>query len=83
MLLFTGDSVYVYLCVCIAIAVLDALGVSADMITACFIGNPRNEEAVQTGLTKWLDGQGKQRPTWGFFLQPWIKKGLWSRTLMG
>ena len=43
MLLFTGDTVYVYLCVCIAIAVLDALGVSADMITACMFHRQSSE----------------------------------------
>ena len=43
MLLFTGDSVYVYLCVCIAIAVLDALSVSADMITACMFHRQSSE----------------------------------------
>ena len=49
-------------------AVLDALCLSADTINACFINNPLNEEAVQAGVTAWVEGQGTQPPTWGTLL---------------
>ena len=46
-------------------AVLDALCLGADTINACFINNPRSEEAaVQAGLTAWVEGRGTQPPTW-------------------
>ena len=51
-------------------AVLEGVGLDASTIRTCFEDNPRNiQEAVQTGLTKWSEGQGLQPPTWKVLLQ--------------
>ena len=44
-------------------AVLEGVGLDSDTIKACF-SNASEEEAVQDGLIKWKDGQGRQPPTW-------------------
>ena len=51
-------------------AVLEGVGLDASTIRTSFEDNPRNiEETVQTGLTKWSEGQGLQPPTWKVLLQ--------------
>ena len=65
-------------------AVLDALGLSADSSKACFNNHPGNEEeAVQAGLTKWVEGQGKQPPTWGVLLAAMEREGTMSQHIGG
>ena len=44
-------------------AVLEGVGLDSDTIEACF-STASEEDAVQTGLIKWKDGQGTQPPTW-------------------
>ena len=47
-------------------AVLEGVWLDAATIEACFRNNPQDvEEAVQAGLTKWVEGKGRQPPTWG------------------
>ena len=46
-------------------AVLEGVGLDTATIEACFRSNPLDEEAaVQAGLTKWVEGKGRQPPTW-------------------
>ena len=46
-------------------AVLEGLWLDASTIEACFRSNPLDEEAaVQAGLIKWVEGKGRQPPTW-------------------
>ena len=46
-------------------AVLEGVGLVTETIDACFSSHPLDEEgAVQTGLTRWSGGQGRQPPTW-------------------
>ena len=46
-------------------AVLEGLGLDIPAIQTCFEDHPHSvEEAVQSGLTKWSGGQGRQPPTW-------------------
>ena len=46
-------------------AVLEGVWFDASTIEACFRRNPLDEEgAVQAGLTKWVEGKGRQPPTW-------------------
>ena len=46
-------------------AVLEGVELDAATISTCIKGNPLDEEeAIQTRLTKWSDGQGLQTPTW-------------------
>ena len=50
-------------------AVLEGVGLDSDTIKACFRSNPLDdEEAVQDGLIKWKDGQGRP-PTWKVLLE--------------
>ena len=51
-------------------AVLEGVGLDAHVINACFCDNPGcEEEAVHTGLQKWiLEGQGSQPATWEVLL---------------
>ena len=45
-------------------AVLEGVRLDSDTIESCFQSNPLNEEgAVQAGLIRWKDGQGRS-PTW-------------------
>ena len=50
------------------IAVLEGVGLDAPTIAACFSAYPKDEEAVQEGLTKWRGGKGFQPPTWGVLI---------------
>ena len=51
-------------------AVLEGVGLDQATIRVCIHGNPLNdEEAVQDGLIKWTEGQGKQPPTWAVLLE--------------
>ena len=44
---------------------LEGLGLAPEMIEACFVNNPLNEEAaVQDGLNKWREGHHGHTPTW-------------------
>ena len=46
-------------------AVLEGVWLDAATIESCFRSNPLDEEAaVQAGLTKWVEGKGRQPPTW-------------------
>ena len=49
-------------------AVLEGVGHDSGIIEACF-GNTNEEAAVQAGLIKWKDGQGRQPPTWDVLLK--------------
>ena len=51
-------------------AVLEGVWLDAATIEACFRNNPLDEEAaVQAGLVKWVEGTGRQPPTWGALLE--------------
>ena len=51
-------------------AILEGLGLHLATIRACYADHPQNEEeAVQSGLTKWVEGKGHQPPTWECLLQ--------------
>ena len=49
-------------------AILEGVGLDSSTIDACFSTHPLNdEEIVQAGLVRWINGQGsphKQPPTW-------------------
>ena len=46
-------------------AVLEGVGLDTPTINACITSHPLNEEEiVHAGLTKWVEGQGIQPPTW-------------------
>ena len=50
-------------------AVLEGVGLDSSKIEACFNSNPlKEEEAVQTGLIRWSEGQGYKLPTWAALL---------------
>ena len=45
-------------------AILEGVGLPAEVIETCYTNHPLNvEEAVQSGLIKWRDGDGSS-PTW-------------------
>lgn len=48
-------------------AVLEGVGLDVSTINACY-GRQPEEEAVQSGLHKWHEGQGRQPPTWTVLL---------------
>ena len=51
-------------------AVLEGVGLKAAQITACFKAHAKDEEeGLQTGLTEWSGGQGRQPPTWKVLLE--------------
>ena len=51
-------------------AVLEGVGLDTETINACFTNYPRDEEAaVQDGLTKWNDGEGRKPATWEVLLK--------------
>ena len=51
-------------------AILEGVGLDTPTINACFTAHPLNaENAVQTGLTKWTEGQGTQPPTWSLLIE--------------
>ena len=51
-------------------AVLEGVGLHTHTVDACFSNYPLDEEgAVQEGLSKWSDGQGRQPPTWQVLLE--------------
>ena len=51
-------------------AVLEGLLCGSAPIEACFKANPLDEEgAVQAGIVKWIDGTGRQPPTWETLLK--------------
>ena len=51
-------------------AVLEGVWLDAPTIEACYRSNPLDEEAaVQAGLTKWVEGNGRQPPTWKVLLE--------------
>ena len=50
-------------------AVLEGVGLSSKAIEMCYANSPRNEEeAVQSGLNRWRDGEGAS-PTWAVLLE--------------
>ena len=50
-------------------AVLEGVGLHTAAIGPCFEDHPQDTEAaVQAGLTKWIDGKGRQPPTWKVLL---------------
>ena len=49
---------------------LEGLQLDIATIETCFKNNPLDVEgAVQSGLTKWIEGSGRQPPTWGVLLE--------------
>ena len=49
-------------------ALLECVGLSPEAITTCYWNFPHNlEEAVQSGLNRWRDGEGAS-PTWKVLL---------------
>ena len=48
-------------------AVLEGLLFDLPTIAQCF-NNSNEEEAVQAGLAKWMEGSGQQPPTWAVLL---------------
>ena len=50
-------------------AVLEGVGLSSATIKMCYANSPHNEEeAVQSGLNRWRDGEGAS-PTWAVLLK--------------
>ena len=50
-------------------AVLEGVGLDAPTIDTCFEDHSKTvEEAIQTGLIKWSDGQSCKPPTWEVLL---------------
>ena len=45
-------------------AVLEGVGLDMPTINACFKDFASEEEAIQAGLQKWIEGKGLQPPTW-------------------
>ena len=44
---------------------LEGVGLSSEAIRMCYSNSPHDEEeAVQSGLIKWRDGEGVTPPTW-------------------
>ena len=53
-------------------AVLEGVGLDSDTIKACFRSNSLDdEEAVQDGLIRWKDGQGRP-PTWEVLIEAMV-----------
>lgn len=49
--------------------VLEGVVLDIPIMNACFHDNTIEEEAVQAGLIKWLEGRGPQPPTWNLLLK--------------
>ena len=50
-------------------SLLDDVGLEQHTIETCFADHSEQvESTVQAGLTKWIEGQGKQPPTWQVLL---------------
>ena len=46
-------------------ALLEGVGLDSPTIAACMTSHPNDDEgAVQDGLTRWKDGQGRWPPSW-------------------
>ena len=57
-------------------ALLERLGLTAEMRDVCYINNPSNvEEAVQSGLLQWRNGRGNS-PTWEVLLKAMDHAGI-------
>ena len=53
-------------------AVLEGVELDAAAIDACVSAHPQNdEEAVQTGLTKWVEAKAPSLPPGVCLLRPW------------
>ena len=51
-------------------AVLEGVGLDSAAITACITSHPCDDEgAVQDGLTRWTEGQGRQPPSWAVLIE--------------
>ena len=58
-------------------AVLEGVGHDSAAIRACFEDHPLEaEEAVQSGLTKWIEGKGLQPPTWQVLVDAMTYAGI-------
>lgn len=58
-------------------AVLEGLGLAPEMVEACFVNNPLNEEAaVQDGLNKWREGHHGHSPTWKVLVDAMVYAGV-------
>ena len=50
--------------------VLEGLRLDSSTITACITSNHYDDEgAAQAGLTKWVEGQGRQPPSWALLIE--------------
>ena len=50
-------------------AVLEGVGLSSETIKMCYVNFPHDEEeAVQSGLNRWRNGEGAS-PTWAVLLE--------------
>ena len=57
-------------------AILEGVGLSHGAIVACYMNSPLNvEEAVQSGLHMWMEGQGDS-PTWAVLLEAMRYAGM-------
>ena len=57
-------------------ALLEGLGLTAEMRDTCYINNPSNvEEAIQSGLLEWRKGSGSS-PTWEVLLKAMDHAGI-------
>ena len=64
-------------------AVLEGVRLDSNTIEACFQSNPLNEEgAVQAGLIRWKDGQGRP-PTWKVLLEAMEYAGVAQQHIAG
>ena len=50
-------------------AVLEGVELDPETMRACINHANTDEEAVQDGLIKWKEGQGKQPPTWAVLVE--------------
>lgn len=65
-------------------AVLEGIGLDPETIEACYGRHPLNEEeAVQAGLNKWVEGHHGYHPTWRALLDAMVYAGIGHQHCQG
>ena len=65
-------------------AVLEGVGLDSYTVELCFRANPLDEEqAVQEGLTRWIEGLSTQPPTWGVLIKAMEYAGIAQQHIQG